>query len=617
MPLAFVFRRPGALWLLPSLLCLAFASYAQGQSEAPTRASKPETIAHNTPAAELIRFPIGRTNEGTPIDAWVLPADTGGDTDDGDAVDGDAVDRERGKLRLLLVGESAAAARRIREMVKRFYASDRNSSPRKALRVTAVPRMLPDRPDAAEVSFPPAGTAYVEPLGGAPHYLWRWIGMHAPDLVLVVRSEQPEQSETSWFVPVADFPGWSGLRQALRPAAEGSGDELCAALVSHAACDTGRIPALRVNLGAEDSERLLQDLLNALREAGFQGPSPARAELARRAARSSRETAERLAQHYGHDLSQVVYIPALALVGRLRLAELTGDAGTRADVERIVGPYFTGQRDSAPKNGSALSGHLIFTELAARSEGAQRERYLTLVRQAADLAFETDGRPRGSMPFHLEMSDSLFMGGPILAEAGWLTGEARYYEACLRHLRFMRERVLRDDGLYRHSPLDEAAWGRGNGFPALGLAWCLSCWPEERADRKELLRMFRDHMAALAGHQDMSGCWHQVIDRPDSYRELSCTCMITFALARGIRLGWLDRETYLPLVNKAWRAIRLRVGDDGGLVDVCTGTGKQTSLDAYYHRSAILGRDPRGGAMALLVATEMMRLEKDAAQNQK
>ena len=48
-----------------------------------------------------------------------------------------------------------------------------------------------------------------------------------------------------------------------------------------------------------------------------------------------------------------------------------------------------------------------------------------------------------------------------------------------------------------------------------------------------------------------------------------------------------------------------RIGHDGGLVDVCTGTGKQKSLRDYLDRPAILGSDPRGGAMALLLATEL------------
>ena len=81
--------------------------------------------------------------------------------------------------------------------------------------------------------------------------------------------------------------------------------------------------------------------------------------------------------------------------------------------------------------------------------------------------------------------------------------------------------------------------------------------------------------------------------------------MITFALLRGVRSGWLERERYLPVIENAWRAIRLRIAADGSLVDVCTGTGKGKNRRYYLDRKAILGPDPRGGAMALLVATEM------------
>ena len=78
--------------------------------------------------------------------------------------------------------------------------------------------------------------------------------------------------------------------------------------------------------------------------------------------------------------------------------------------------------------------------------------------------------------------------------------------------------------------------------------------------------------------------------------------MITYALIRGVAEGWLDADTYAPTIDNAWHAIRVRIGNDGELVDVCTGTGKQKSLRDYYDRPAILGRDDRGGAMALLVA---------------
>ena len=170
----------------------------------------------------------------------------------------------------------------------------------------------------------------------------------------------------------------------------------------------------------------------------------------------------------------------------------------------------------------------------------------------------------------------------------------------------MRTLVLQGE----HSPLDDAAWGRGNGFPALGIAWSLTELPENAPGRAEMLQVFRAHMEALTRHQDPTGAWHQVIDKPESYRELTATSMIALAMARGVRLGWLDRAKYDPVIQKAWYALRTRIAPDGGLVDVCTGTGKQKTLRDYYDRPAILGPDPRGGGMALLIATEMERYER-------
>jgi rhamnogalacturonyl hydrolase YesR len=125
-----------------------------------------------------------------------------------------------------------------------------------------------------------------------------------------------------------------------------------------------------------------------------------------------------------------------------------------------------------------------------------------------------------------------------------------------------------------------------------------------------MLAAYQRHMNALLQHQDPTGAWHQVIDRPESYRELTATSMIGFALVRGLRLGWISGERYRQAAERAWYAVKTRVRPDGGLMDVCTGTGKQPDLRAYYDRAAILGRDDRGGAMAMLFATEFAQLKR-------
>ena len=107
--------------------------------------------------------------------------------------------------------------------------------------------------------------------------------------------------------------------------------------------------------------------------------------------------------------------------------------------------------------------------------------------------------------------------------------------------------------------------------------------------------------------------WHQVVDHPGSYRECTVTCMTTFEITRGLRHGWLDRATYEPMVRLAWPAIQQRTASDGRLADVRAGTGKMPSLRAYLDRPAILGRDDRGGAMALMVTTELAYAVREGA----
>ena len=453
------------------------------------------------------------------------------------------------KKHVLLIGGldgSEASSRFVKQQFEKFQTSDR-------IAISAIPMANPEK---ASLQFPPSGDAYAKLTES--HYLWRFIGTNAPDLVIVAGDDS------------------AGLAKALSRVA---------------AAGIGVIPAQVIELKASSLKDALSPTITT---------SPARVQLQWRVDRTPSAIAKMLATVYGHELKEAVYIPALALIGRLRL----GGVDVMEDVESIVAPYISGERNSMDNaTSSHLSGHLIFAELAERTKN---KRYVELVRAAADSGFEWDGSPRQAMPYHNEMSDSVFMGTPILVKAGKLTSEPRYFQMAAKHLRFMRKLCLRPDGLYRHSPLNEAAWGRGNGFPALGLALSLEDMPKG-PDQAEMLEAFRSHMAALLKHQDETGMWRQVVDVPGSYREFSATAMIGFSMAKGIRLGWLDAATYRPAVERAWTAVKTRISNTGQLIDVCTNTGKQKTLKDYFERTAVMGVDARGGAMALLFATELMQ----------
>jgi rhamnogalacturonyl hydrolase YesR len=201
------------------------------------------------------------------------------------------------------------------------------------------------------------------------------------------------------------------------------------------------------------------------------------------------------------------------------------------------------------------------------------------------------------------------MGTVIAAQAGALTGDRKYFDLAARHVAFMQKLVLRADGLYRHSPQTEAAWGRGNGFSAIGLALTLPEFPQDHSDLPRLLKDFQAHMAALKRYQDRDGLWRNVIDYPGSYAEMSGTAMIGFSMLQGVQKGWLPAAEYQPVIDRAWHAVLGRVGPEGHTVDVCESTARFTTVEEYLRRAAILGADPRGGAMAMMFAEKMAGLD--------
>ncbi|MDA0281977.1 MAG: glycoside hydrolase family 88 protein [Planctomycetota bacterium] len=546
-----------------------------------------------------INTKIGVTRNGTAIPAFLTPG---------------MFDVTSKRTRILLVANLVPGSTLSQQLISEWMTicSRDGDATRVSFELGIIPFANPDRLEDASAGsndddwtfgFHPTGTAYSDSKNSERHYLWRWIGMLAPDIVVVLRSKDSD----TIVIPE----GWKGHRLGISAnlvigtAKSGS---LADSLTVGKPSDVESVPAVEfLTHGRSAVLPVLSQMAGSIR-------SEARQELVRRRSRSPIEVAKELAEVYGRNLNSVAYIPALALLGRVRLSDLTGNENHLKDVLKIVEPYVGGDKLAIDQRGggSNLSGHLIFGELAKTTED---RRFTRLVQAAADLGFDDSGTPRESMPFHNEMSDAVFMGAPILVQAGRLTGDTKYFDMAERHLKFMLKLNLRKDGLHQHSPLDpeHTAWGRGNGFPALGLALCLSDLPHDNPHRSAMVDAYKTHLTAMIKHQDEMGVWHQIVDHPESYREFTVTCMTTFAITRGLRNHWLDRRTFEPVVQRAWESIKSRIGPDGQLVDVCAGTGKQKSRQSYYDRPAILGRDDRGGAMALLVSTELAFADREGS----
>ncbi len=161
-------------------------------------------------------------------------------------------------------------------------------------------------------------------------------------------------------------------------------------------------------------------------------------------------------------------------------------------------------------------------------------------------------------------------------------------------------------------------WGRAMGWYMMALVDTLPWYPEHDPGRAQLLEILRRTAAAVAKVQNpQSGLWWQVLDKPGAkgnYLEASASCMFTYALAKGVRLGYLPRA-YEKNAERGWSGIQkqfLRVGGDGRVT--LTGTVKVAGLGGADHRDGSYGyyvsqpvadNDPKGVGAFLLAASEM------------
>jgi rhamnogalacturonyl hydrolase YesR len=347
-------------------------------------------------------------------------------------------------------------------------------------------------------------------------------------------------------------------------------------------------------------------LQQVLAEKGRLVRSPLHAALVARMERPPLKVAGILASRYPR-VPEIAYIQAVTWSSTLRLAELTGDARWRDQVARQLAPYL---RATPPDLNARpdvmvvrLAGHIALADLAAVTGNADARR---LALQAAE-AYRPE-QPGGIARFGSFWCEDMFMKATLLGRAARLADDPSYADLSARTIRHYAEKLQYPTGLFHHALDGPIAWGRGNGFAALGLMEALTYVPRNHPDRKALVAACRKQMAALRPLQTPEGTWRQVVDHPESYREVTVTAMTLAAMARGVRLGWLGKE-YRPVIRRAWSGLSARIADDGTLTDVCVGTGAGPDLRHYYDRPAASGYDDRGGAMCLLAAVEVAALE--------
>jgi unsaturated rhamnogalacturonyl hydrolase len=211
--------------------------------------------------------------------------------------------------------------------------------------------------------------------------------------------------------------------------------------------------------------------------------------------------------------------------------------------------------------------------------------------------------------------DDLYMSVPFLARMGKFSGDNKYYDDAINQVyNFTKYLWDKDMELYFHCYYDDlrrngvAHWGRCNGWIMMAQVHLLNQLPADHPKREDLSRILEQQILGIAKYQGSDGIWHQLLDKPDSYTESSCTAMFVYCIARAINEGWID-ERYASIALRGWEGlVANKITAEGQLKDVCVGTGIENDLVHYYNRPARLNEMHGLGAL-LEAGIEIIKLK--------
>lgn len=213
-------------------------------------------------------------------------------------------------------------------------------------------------------------------------------------------------------------------------------------------------------------------------------------------------------------------------------------------------------------------------------------------------------------------ADTVFMAVLFLAKIASLTGNQCYAGECekqfLLHIRFLADRKT---GLWCHGWSFErkdnfagAFWARGNCWFSIAAAELPELLKTEDWVGSLIADAFRAQADSLCRFQAENGLWHTLIDRQDSYTEVSGSAGFAYGLLKGTRTGLLPGGCGEAGLRAA-QAVRGHIGGDGVVTQVSYGTIVADTLD--YYRNVRLLPTGYGQSLTLMMLTEL--LSRDAA----
>lgn len=266
-------------------------------------------------------------------------------------------------------------------------------------------------------------------------------------------------------------------------------------------------------------------------------------------------------------------------------------------------------------------------------------------RKAAELLrHQLDGQPRTHSggfwhkeryPWQMWL-DGLYMGSPFLSSYGSMFGKPGDLDDVVLQITQMDAHAYDPvTGLYHHgwdesreqewadpeTGCSQSFWSRAIGWYAMAIVDVLDDLPSNHYGRDTIIGILNRVAGGIARFQDPeSGVWWQVTDqiaRDSNYLESSASCMFVYALAKGVRLGYLEDhykevalKGYLGIVNQF-----IKPGPEGtiDLTQVCRtaglGYGRDGTYTYYTMETEIVSNDGKGIGPFVLAGIEIDRMD--------
>lgn len=334
--------------------------------------------------------------------------------------------------------------------------------------------------------------------------------------------------------------------------------------------------------------------------------------------------------------SEWTYTNGVVLSAFTYITGLTGDSSYFANNTKFYDfvlqslPYF---RRNAAAFGKEAGGWPAILEMDALDDcgsiGAaliktclktKDKKYLELINSIADYISSKQFRLKdGTLARHRPQyqslwADDMYMSVPFLANMGVLTGNKKYFDDAVKQVLQMANRLyIPQKELFDHGWSVTSGqydprfyWGRANGWILMSMVELLGVLPHQYPGREQILHLYRSTIRTLAGLQDGTGFWHNLLDRYDTYLETSCTAMFSFAIAKGINEGWIS-HVYGPVALTAWNAVTTRVLSNGAVEGTCEATTFAHDNVYYYNRGKSIYAT-HGYGPVLYAGAEMLHL---------